>query len=272
MKEFRADLHCHSTCSDGTYTPEELVRLAAEIGLGGLAITDHDTVDAFSLALPLAKSFGLELLPGIEFSTGLFGVSVHILGYGFQWDHPAIRALCEKHSLRRAERNAEILKNLARLGFPLDLEEVIPQGQHHTIGRPHIAQAMVNRGYVSSIQEAFKRYIGDGKPGFSRGVAYTPQETIEAVHAANGFAVIAHPHLIDHAEILRHLLEMPFDGIECFYAKFMRDQNSRWIQIADKKKWLKTGGSDFHGTVKPTIPLGASWVDQKTFHTLAKKG
>lgn len=268
MKDFRADLHCHSTCSDGTYTPRELVTLAVEIGLKGLAITDHDTVDAYPQAFPLAQSLGLELLTGVEFSTGLFGTSVHLLGYGFQWDHPAIQALCQKHTQRRADRNAQILAKLAELGFPLEWEEIIPISEHHTIGRPHIANAMVKRGYVSSIQEAFKKYIGDGKPAFSRGITFSPQETIETLHAAHGKAIIAHPHLIDNPDVLRALSEMPFDGIECYYAKFMRDQNTRWIQLANKKNWIKTGGSDFHGTVKPTIPLGASWVDEETFNLL----
>lgn len=271
MADFRADLHCHSTCSDGTYTPENLVKLASESGLMGLSITDHDTVEAYSLALPLAQSLGVELISGVEFSTELFGQSVHVLGYCFQVDHPAIQELCQMHMQRREERNLSILEKLKDLGKPLSLEEIIPKEMHHTIGRPHIAQAMIKRGYVETIQEAFKKYIGDGKPAYAKGKTIPIQETLDIIHTAHGKAIMAHPHLIDDNLILRKLLEMNFDGIECYYAKFNKEQNARWIQIAQNKNWLITGGSDFHGNVKPTIPLGASWIDRESFNFLIQK-
>lgn len=263
MNSFRADLHCHSTSSDGTYTPEDLVKLAVEIGLNALSITDHDTIDAYEKAIPIAKQLSLPLLTGIEFSTVLLGKSVHLLGYGFKLDHPAVISLCAKHKQRRTERNLQILENLKKIGLPVDL--------HHgesSIGRPHIAQAMMEKGYVQSVQEAFKKYLGEGKPAFARGEAITIQETIDALHAASGLAVIAHPHLIEDPSLVKNLLEYNFDGIECYYAKFSLEQNKRWLEIAEKKQWLITGGSDFHGSIKPTIPLGASWVDQTNWERI----
>lgn len=263
MNPFRADLHCHSTASDGTYSPEDLVKLAAEIGLSALSITDHDTVDAYQRAIPIAKQLNLPLLSGIEFSTVLLGKSVHLLGYGFQIDHPSISSLCSKHKQRRTERNSQILENLKNLGLPVDL--------HHgesSIGRPHIAQAMVEKGYVNSVQDAFKKYLGEGKPAYAKGESITVQETIDALHEASGIAVIAHPHLIDDNYLVKHLIGHNFDGIECYYAKFAAEQDKRWLEIAERKKWLITGGSDFHGSIKPAIPLGASWVDQTNWERI----
>jgi len=263
MSFFRADLHCHSTVSDGTYTPEDLVKLAVDIGLNGLSITDHDTTDAYERALPLARSHHLPLLAGIEFSTVLLGKSVHLLGYGYELGHPAIASLCAKHKQRRTERNLQMVENLKNLRMPIELPVA-----ESSIGRPHLAQAMLEKGYVQTIQEAFKKYLGEGKPAYAKGESVTVDETIYAIHAAKGIAIIAHPHLIEEPYIIKNLLDFDFDGIECFYAKFSPEQNKRWLEIAEKKKWLITGGSDFHGSIKPTIPLGASWVDQNNWERI----
>lgn len=272
MTAFRADLHCHSTCSDGTLTPEELVRLAYDKGLNGLSITDHDNTEAYELALPVARQLNFPLIPGVEFSASLKGVSVHILGYSFTSGHPALKALCDRQAARRLDRNMMILANLDKLGLPLSIEEVISiSGCQHTIGRPHIALAMIKKGYVESIQKAFKKFLGEGKPAFATGSHITPEETIEAIHAAQGFAIIAHPHLIVHNRSLKQLLEMNFDGLECFYSRFQKEQNKRWVTICQKKGWIMTGGSDFHGDVKPNVSLGCSWVDQETFQKLQER-
>lgn len=265
---FKADLHCHSTCSDGSFTPHELIVAAKQSGLQGLSITDHDTTKAYESAIQSAETQGIDLLPGVEFSTQLDHNSVHILGYAFSPFHPAILSLCEGHAKRRHVRNHAILERLKSLGMPLEMRDL----EHdHTIGRPHIAQAMVKKGYVSSIQEAFKKYIADGGPAYVSGASFSAEETLEIIHKASGFAVIAHPHLIDRSDIVRKLLEMPFDGIECFYGNFSADQNERWIKIANKKGWMMTGGSDFHGAIKPQIPLGSSWIGTETFSILTQR-
>ncbi|MCE5317233.1 MAG: PHP domain-containing protein [Parachlamydia sp.] len=267
MQPFRADLHCHSTCSDGSLTPQDLIQEAIAAGLQGLSITDHDTIAAFALATSSAQQNHLALIPGVEFSAMLDGTSVHLLGYAFSLSSPAILELCKRHEIRREERNNEILEKLSRLGLPLTMEEVrsaVPA----TVGRPHIALAMVQKGYVPNIQDAFKRFIGDGRPAFARGRPISVEETIAVIHEAKGMAIIAHPHLIQDPAILKKILEMPFDGIECYYARFSLESNAPWIELASKRGWLMTGGSDFHGAVKPTIPLGASWVAEETFQRL----
>lgn len=268
MHPFRADLHCHSSCSDGSLTPPELVRAAHEAGLQGLSITDHDTVEAYKTAFQAAVENQIELIPGVEFSASLDGHSVHILGYSFDVAHPAIHALCERQTMRRQERNLEILDKLAAAGMPLTLEEVKGEEPHATLGRPHIALAMVKKGYVHSVQEAFKRYIGDGRPAYSKGAPIGVDETLDTLRQAHGLAIIAHPHLIDDVPLLKKLLEMPFDGIECYYSRFPADANEPWIELATKRNWLMTGGSDFHGAIKPTIALGSSWVNEELFRRL----
>ncbi len=274
MKEFRADLHCHSTCSDGSESPENVLKIAASIGLSGLSITDHDTIEAYATAIPIAEQLGIKLLPGAEFSTMHKGVSVHILAYAFDLKNPIIHEFSQRHHQRRLDRNREILDKLAQKGMPVTEEEIeallSPElsVEQRTIGRPHIAQVMVQKGYVGSITEAFKRYIGEGKPCYASGKPFSSDETIDIIHNVGGLAVIAHPHLVDDSKTLQDLLEMPFDGIECYYGTFPMHLQERWLNIAKKKNWLITGGSDFHGSIKPNIPLGSSWVNEELFQPL----
>lgn len=271
MHEFRADLHCHSTFSDGSLTPAELITLARARGLQGLSITDHDTVGSYPEALSLAADQGIQMVPGVEFSSTLDGVSVHILGYAFAWNHPSITELCTEQTQRRIQRNQGILDRLASLGYSLTYEDLLREGSFATIGRPHIALAMIRKGYVASLQEAFRLYLKDGGRAYVSGPRITSERAIEAIHAAGGLALIAHPHLMSNEGTVSRLLELPFDGIEAYYAQFSAAQCQRWLQIAAEKKWLVTGGSDFHGQHKPTIPMGASWTPKASFDVLLKR-
>lgn len=278
MNPFRADLHCHSTCSDGTLTPNELISLAKIIGLNALSITDHDTIEAYSAAIPLCHELGIELLTGVEFSATHDDISVHILGYGFDLDNSDIAALCKKHAERRYHRNQAILNLLAKHGMPITEGELaaasghdVENIQHHTIGRPHIAMAMVKKGYVENVQAAFKKYLIEGKLCYAQGMTFSVEETIDVIHRAKGLAVIAHPHLLKSSKLLKRLLEMEFDGIECYYGNFPLKDHKRWLKIAANKGWLITGGSDFHGEIKPHSPLGCSWIDETLFRNLLNK-
>jgi predicted metal-dependent phosphoesterase TrpH len=275
MTEYRADLHCHTTCSDGTVAPEEIIKMAADSGLSGLSITDHDTIEAYTTAVPFAKQLGVELISGVEFSSMQEDNSVHILAYSFPLDSLIIKDFCVRHHQRRTHRNREILKKLSAHGMPITEEDVTDTisdhlHEHSTIGRPHIALAMLKKGYIHSIQEGFNKYLGEGKLCYAPGESFSVQETINIIHQAKGLAVIAHPHLIDHAATLKQLLEMNFDGIECYYACFSKEKQKRWLKIAEHRQWLITGGSDYHGAIKPNIPLGASWVNEELFRILQK--
>lgn len=280
--EFRADLHCHTTCSDGSMTPVQLVQKAIDSGLQGLSITDHDTVAAYKSALPLAEKLGLEMIPGVEFSaawaakTGFDNSEehVHILAYAFDLHHPDLSTFCEKQSQRRLKRNRDILRKLREHGMPLEEEELLKLGNpevdpsKRVYARPHIAKLLIDKGYASSMMEVFHKWIGEGKCCYAPGENATVEDTLDLIHHIGGVAIIAHPHLIRKQKNLRRLLEMNFDGIEGYYALFPKDVQQKWVEIGTKKGWIVTGGSDFHGEAKPHIPLGCSWVNEETFRRL----
>jgi predicted metal-dependent phosphoesterase TrpH len=266
---FRADLHTHTTYSDGTMTPEELILHAKEVGLAALSITDHDNIDAYARAIPQARESGIILGAGVEFSSIYQEISVHVLGYDVILGHSSLRSLCERHKLRRLQRNRAILEKLSLCGMPISEEELLQRGSN--LGRPHIAQLMIDKGYVSTIKQAFQLYIGDERPCFVRGESISLEETLAHIHEAGGKAFLAHPHLMDHQRKIRELLKLPFDGIECHYAKFQPDQEKRWIKMAKERQMLISGGSDFHGSVKSYIPLGCSWVDELTFNSIFQR-
>lgn len=264
---FRADLHCHSIYSDGSDTPSRLIQLAQESSLQGLSITDHDTITAYEEAIPVANQLKFPLLSGVEFSASHRGEAVHVLGYAFSLKHSSILHLCEKHRCRRLERNQRMIAKLRKLGFSISEEELY-RGHTKTIGRPHLALLLIEKGIVRDIKEAFQRYLGEGKPAYDPGEVVSVEETIACIQAAGGKAILAHPHLLQRSTTVRDLLSMPFDGLEGFYAKMHSEQEKEWIAIGHKKGWIITGGSDYHGAIKPQIPLGCSWVGKDTFHIL----
>lgn len=278
MNTFRADMHCHSTCSDGSLTPVQLVELAATNGLKGLSITDHDSIDAYPTAIPAAQQLGIDLISGVEFSTILGEASIHVLGYAFSVKEPLIHTFCGKHQVCRDDRNREILRLLSKHGMPIAEEELKALAKNPinptlitTIGRPHIAQLMVKKGYVTDMREAFNKYIGENCRCYAKGDFFSPEETIEVIQNSKGLAFIAHPHLVNGKKVIDKLLKMNFDGIECYYSKFHAASHARWITLAQNRGWLISGGSDFHGDVKPTVSLGCSWIDETHFNPIRER-
>ncbi len=263
--DFRADLHCHSTCSDGTDSPSEILQLAKSLGLSGLSITDHDTLAAYTEEFfAEAKDLGLTILVGVEFSADYNRQSVHILGYGVDPASTVMRQMEKRHKERRLHRNRAIVKKLYEKGLPIDS---LPE--KGVVGRPHIAQKMVEKGYVKNVNEAFHKYLGDGKSCYIVLDTISVEETLEAIHEAGGLAFIAHPHLAPSQRLVKELLKLPFDGLECYYGTFFSHEEQRWVQLAKNKNLLISGGSDYHGKIKPRISLGSSWVDKSTFAKIA---
>jgi 3',5'-nucleoside bisphosphate phosphatase len=260
---FRADLHCHSLFSDGTLTPQELIMLAKQVGLSGLSITDHDSVEAYETAKKIAKEEQILLGTGAEFSCVFKERNVHVLAYDIDIKEPELIAFCQRHLERRTERNRVILEKLKKMNILLEEQELLNMGR--MIGRPHIALLLKRKGYVSSMKEAFNLYIGDDKPCYYRGTSFSIEETLTLIHKAGGKAFIAHPHLLQGFNALKELLNFPFDGIECHYARLPADQERRYIKLAKERNLLISGGSDFHGESSEHTPLGSSWVDEETF-------
>jgi predicted metal-dependent phosphoesterase TrpH len=255
------DLHAHTTASDGSLTPTELVSLAAEIGLQALAVTDHDTVDGLVEATNAAKDAGIEFVPGIElavtYPTGRF----HMLGYFIQHDNPT---LCDRlHLLKdnRANRNARIVEKLNALGIDVTLDDIVRESGGGQVGRPHMAAALVKKGVVTTFQEAFDKYIADGAAAHVPKDKISLEQGLKLIHTAGGLAVMAHPSslkLSDSALAARlpRLRDLGLDGIECYYSQHEPARTAWLLEQAQRAGLLATGGSDFHGTPKPHVQLG----------------
>lgn len=265
-----ADLHCHSIFSDGTATPREIALLAKEKGFKGVTLTDHDSIEGALLLQPIAEELGLSFLMGVEFSSSFRGESVHILGYSFDPTAPSIHNLCERHITRRKVRIEKMLAKLKELGIEID-PQLLQERARGTIGRPHIAHLLIEKGVVPSIQEAFYQYLGEGKKAYVEEESPTTEETLLALHQAGGLAILAHPHLIKPKSLLRKLYTLSFDGIETWYGSFPKHRTLSFLQVAKEKKWITTGGSDYHGTTKPHVLYGSSFTNEENFIRLQRR-
>lgn len=267
----RPDCHCHTVHSDGTLTTKALLSLAKKQGLGALSITDHDTLDAYDSAFPEAKRLGLILLPGIEISAQYKTETVHVLGYAFHTNNPQITAVCTTLQQKRKERNQAIIERLQACQFPITLEALMHRFPHASLGRLHIARYLVEKGWSPSLKQVFKKYLGDKARCFVPDFQITVEEAIALIQKANGFAILAHPHTIRTPRTLEALCHLNFDGIEAYYAHHPLSREQKWIQWAQKKSWLITGGSDFHGTEHSHTSLGCSWTPPESFAILLKR-
>lgn len=241
-----ADLHLHSTFSDGILTPEELAEQAAQGGIAVLALTDHDTLRGLP---PMARTLaarGIRFIPGVELSTRLEGRQVHILGLGIRQDDGELETrLAEVRDARRI-RLEKILAKVRALG--LDIEMAPPADGMRAVGRPHVARALVAAGYVRDVQEAFDRYLGEGKPAYEPQPKMSPAEGVALIHRAGGLAVQAHPEEVGNRELVRSLLAtLPYDGVEIWHPSADGEAQAFWRQEAARRGLLVTGGSDFHG-------------------------
>ena len=242
------DLHLHTTESDGRLTPAELVKLVAERGLKAVAITDHDITDALEPAWETAKSYPqLTIIPGIELSTDIPGSEIHILGYYIDYKNKDLQAKLQWFRDSRIGRAKQMVDKLGELGFPVDWGRVKEIAGEGTIGRPHIAHAMVEKGYVSVPKEAFDKFIGNSGPAYSQRVKQTPEEAIELIINAGGVPVMAHPSYVNNLnEVLPKLKEAGLKGMEVHYAEYDQSTRNKLGKTAAKYGLLTCGGSDYH--------------------------
>lgn len=262
------DLHTHTTASDGSLTPTALVQKAHEIGLAALAVTDHDTISGLAEAHAEARRLGLDFLAGVELSVEDKDGRFHLLGYGFD---PNFDELAEKLlNLRRsrAARNTQMAAKMVALGLPVTMDDVRNAAKKHggedseVIARPHFAQALIAAGVVASVQEAFDTYLASGKPLYQAKDVLTPAEAIGLLHRAGGVAVMAHPGLVPlskdalKARIKSLAEDAGMDGLEALYSQHSPAETAFFLEVARENNLLVTGGSDFHGTPKPRVPLG----------------
>jgi predicted metal-dependent phosphoesterase TrpH len=254
------DLHLHTTASDGRLTPQELVKLAAERGLRVIAITDHDTTDGVAPARAAAARFAdLRLIPGVEMSVDIAEAEVHLLGYWVDPDNREFQQLLAWSRDGRINRAHRILEKLAELGMPLEWERVRELAGDGAVGRPHIAQAMVEKGYVADIRQAFDLYLGRGRPAYVERERLTPEQGIRSILAVGGLPVLAHPADIAGLEdLLPGWVAAGLVGIEVYYAGYTPEVVARLQELADKHGLIPTGGTDYHGFGTPDEALPGS--------------
>lgn len=256
------DLHVHSTASDGTYTPSQVVDYAIKKGLKAIALTDHDTIDGLKEATQAAAGTLLELVPGIEFSTEYQGKDVHIVGLDIRWDKPGFSDSLAAFQDSRDERNLEMARRLRDLcGFDITLEELTEHFPGAVLTRAHYGQLMMEKGYVKTVSEAFTRYLGDSCPCFVPRKRISPLQAIELILEADGIPILAHPVLYRMSEsqletLVSGLKKHGLVGLEALYSTYMGMDESNMRRLARKYDLKISGGSDFHGTIKPHIDLG----------------
>ncbi len=255
----RIDLHVHTTASDGTCTPEEVVRLALDEGLAAIAVTDHDTADGYAQASAAAAGTALEVVPGIEISTRYFG-SVHILGYFIDPQSDELRPVLDWVVRDRDERNRKMAALMAADGLPVSYEQM-HERFGAVVGRPHFARVLCELGLADSIQDAFDRYVEKGRKYYI-GRQFLPIErSVEIIRLAGGVPVLAHPfqYRLEEAqlrELIEHCMDYGLRGMECRYSGYSEEQSAYLLTLAKEYGLLPTGGSDFHGANKPHIRLG----------------
>jgi predicted metal-dependent phosphoesterase TrpH len=265
------DLHTHTTESDGTLTPQRLIVEAAAAGLRAISITDHDTLSAHRLAHGPAREAGIDLVCGIELSTKFRGRTVHLLGY-FLHGQPAesFSAWLGQMRQSRRERNLRMVEKLRGFGMDITIEEVEARGRS-IAGRPHFARLMVEKGYVDTIQQAFDDYIDEGAKGYVDRYEPSLEEAVRHVHEAGGIASLAHPVRIPDLTAIPAMRDFDLDAIEAYHSDHDAALTRRLLGMAEHCGYAVTGGSDFHGEVKPRVRLGSVAVPNDVLDRLRER-
>ncbi len=264
------DLHLHSNASDGEDTPTVVMEFAAEAGLSAVALTDHDTVRGCAEALKRAEELGLAFAPGVEMTAYVGKIELHILGLFVDPESSALLGLFEELVSARVERSKVIAGKLQALGVMITAEDIDRQCEG-VPGRPHVARAILEKGYVETIQEAFDKYIADNGPANVPKRQLSPGEAIGAIRAAGGIAALAHPGISPHDELIPDLVEEGMEAIEVYHTRHSPAQAEHYGRLARKHDLLETGGSDYHGLMKEDVPLGGPKIDMEVFEKLAER-
>jgi hypothetical protein len=264
------DLHVHTNASDGLHKPEEVVAMALQLGLETIAITDHDTLGGVAATMQAAAGTGLRVIPGVEISTEAPNAEVHILGYLIDYHDEQLARALSRFRTARLERAQEILARLGELGIALSWEHVLSLADGGTVGRPHIARALRERGYVASVPDAFARYLANGQPAYVPRLKVVPQQAIRLIHDGGGIAVLAHPWEI--RALLPDLVAQGLAGLEVYYTGYGAEMTALLRQLATQHGLLCTGGSDFHGyQIAPGSILGGVRVPRACLAALLRR-
>ena len=261
------DLHTHSTASDGTATPARLVELGARAGLAAMALTDHDTQEGWSEAVEAAREYAIELIPGVELSLAHPAGGMHLVVLWLKPGAGPLQDRLDELQRGRLRRNARIISTLADLGMEIREEEVSAEAGDGSVGRPHIAAVLVDKGYVPDIRTAFDEWLGSGRPAYVERQRLNPEEAIDLARQSGAVPILAHPHTLgihraaEMAELLDRLREAGLVGLEAIYASYRRHEREGYTDLARRFGLLPSGGSDFHGDYKPGLEVGAGYGD-----------
>ncbi len=247
MSSTRADLHSHSSASDGTLSPSAVVARAAARGVTVLSLTDHDTTDGLAEARAAAGTHSITLVPGIEVNARWDGREVHVLGYFIDDESAALQRALDAIRAERDDRIPLMVERLRAIGVHVSVDDVRATARGRSVGRPHVAEALVRAGEASSVDEAFTQYLARGRPAFIEGHHVTPREAIELIRAAGGVPVLAHPALLDRDADLGALVDDGLAGIEALYPLHDEGRTQAYIELCARYDLVVTGGSDFHG-------------------------
>jgi len=252
-----ADLHLHTAFSDGTYSPKELIMLSRRSGLSAIAVVDHDTVDGVEPTIEIAKDNEVEVLPGIEISAEDDGLEIHILGYLIDYKRQDLKERLDFLRKNRIERIYKIVSKLKDIGLTLKAEAVFDIAQQGTVGRLHVARAMLKAGLVNSTNEAFQKYIGDRSPAYVCNFKFSPQDAIKLIKDVDGIPILAHPYTLDRDDLIPKLIDYGLMGLEVYYPEHSQSMVNFYLGLTKKYNLLATGGSDCHGNAKPEAKIGS---------------
>ncbi len=268
------DLHTHSYCSDGSMSPEELVRHAKDNNIAAIALTDHDTISGVERAKLEGEKIGVTVVTGIEFSTISDG-ETHILGYDFDIKNKELCNAIDAVQESRRQNNVRTEQALQKIGFDITLDDVKKLAHTDVIGRAHFARAMTEKGYASSVKEAFDLYLAKGRPGYNSQRLLHDHEAIKLIKNAGGKAFLAHLHLtgksgVELFSFVKHLKEQGLDGIEGYYSEYTDEMQKEYMDLARKLDLKISGGSDFHGKGKPHLEIGKGYGNLKVPYSILK--
>lgn len=270
------DLHLHTTASDGVLRPSEIVRYAKAKELQAIAITDHDTIEGLKEGLSEGERIGFEVIPGIEISAEHSPGSMHILGYFFDIHYPLLNERLGYLQKARAERNPKIVEKLNRLGINITFEEVVKASGGGQIGRPHVANVLIEKAYVKSFQEAFDRFLKKGAPAYVDKFRFTSKEALHFINESKGVGVLAHPNTLgmngysDLEKLILKLVGEGLKGIEVYYPEHTTAEVAQYKTLAERYGLLKTGGTDYHGMEKNGLDIGVGRGEMKLPYSIVE--
>lgn len=272
MLKGKIDLHLHTTASDGTWEPEELIDRAIKLGFSCISITDHDSIHSIKKAIEYSKDKPIEVISGVELSVEYKKQDIHLLAYGIDIENEEFQAVMDFFHKKRKERAKEIIRKLNAIGMGISYEDLADSNSDPALGRLHIANALIESGHVTNLSKAFKKYLLPGKPAYVEKEILTPEKAIEITHKAGGINVLAHPGIYKrYRKNITEFKEFGIEGIEVFHTNHLPDMTKKLLDIAEKESLLVTGGSDCHGINKEHTLIGKIELPHKYFIEFYKK-